>query len=278
MNAEYWLDRAVEDIRFAPDRKAVRKELEAHLEDRREKFEAQGLEGYEAEKAAAEAMGDPAEVAEELARVHTPYWGWLWRASQWALAAVALWAAVTLGPVLWNELRQSGTDPGESGYDSVGEVWETGDAYTTQYGVEVDILESWSPGGRVKLGNYRFCVPGTWLERRTFFPEEDGEPETYYVLAVLLRADTWRFWETADTGQFMVLANTVTDSEGRRYRYGDPEDSSYVFCLTEEGLFSTWYRVELGQVGPEDLPDWVDIPVGYGGAGLRVDLERGRVS
>ena len=50
MNRLEWLDTATRKISFRPDRKAVRKELEAHFEDLRE---ARGLD----EEAAAAAMG-----------------------------------------------------------------------------------------------------------------------------------------------------------------------------------------------------------------------------
>ena len=75
MNRLEWLDTATKKILFRPDRKAVRKELEAHLEDLRE---ASGLD----EETAVASMGDPAALAEELSRLHRPWWGYLWRASQ----------------------------------------------------------------------------------------------------------------------------------------------------------------------------------------------------
>lgn len=82
MNEKDWLDTATKKIRFRPDRKAVRRELEAHLEDLRE---TSGLEG----DAALRAMGDPIEIAEELGRIHRPWLGYLWRLSQIALIGAA---------------------------------------------------------------------------------------------------------------------------------------------------------------------------------------------
>ena len=37
MNEKSWLDTATAKIRFRPDRRAVRRELEAHLEDLRDR-------------------------------------------------------------------------------------------------------------------------------------------------------------------------------------------------------------------------------------------------
>ena len=85
MNRLEWLDTATRKILFLPDRKAVRKELEAHFEDLRD---ARRLD----DEAAAAAMGDPEAVAEELGRLHRPWWGWVWRASRIVLLlALVLW-------------------------------------------------------------------------------------------------------------------------------------------------------------------------------------------
>ncbi|MBD5169816.1 MAG: hypothetical protein HDT20_06865 [Oscillibacter sp.] len=89
MNEKDWLDTATRKIRFRPDRKAVRRELEAHLEDLRE---ASGLD----EDAALKAMGDPAALAEELGRIHRPWLGYLWRMSQIALIGAAALYCVML--------------------------------------------------------------------------------------------------------------------------------------------------------------------------------------
>ena len=77
-----WLDTAVSGIRFGPDRAAVREELEAHMEDKTADFQRifPGISREEAEERALSEMGDPAEIGKELARVHKPWLGWLWRA------------------------------------------------------------------------------------------------------------------------------------------------------------------------------------------------------
>ena len=48
------------------------------------------------------------------------------------------------------------------------------------------------------------------------------------------------------------------------------------FCRTWSQPFTTWYMVYLYLPGPEEPPEWVDIPVGCGGDAIRVDL-RGEV-
>ena len=79
-----WLYKATAGIRFKPDRKAVRAELEEHLEDKtmdlRRIFPE--LTEEEAWERAVSEMGDPMEIGRELARLHRPWLGCLWRVSQ----------------------------------------------------------------------------------------------------------------------------------------------------------------------------------------------------
>ena len=93
-----WLDTAVRGIRFGPDRRAVRAELYGHLEDKiadlRRIFP--DLKREEAEDMALSQMGDPDAIGRELARLHRPWLGYLWRASQIVLAAALVWAALLL--------------------------------------------------------------------------------------------------------------------------------------------------------------------------------------
>ena len=90
--AAQWLDEAVKGIRFGPDRAAVRAELEAHLEDKEADLRRifPDMTPEEAEARALSQMGSPEEIGKELARIHKPWLGYLWRASQAALAAVLL--------------------------------------------------------------------------------------------------------------------------------------------------------------------------------------------
>ncbi len=76
---ELWCKNATALIRYGPDRKAVEAELMAHLEDHRDALRAGGMEYKEAEAEAIRAMGDSKEVAQELARVHRPFWGYAYR-------------------------------------------------------------------------------------------------------------------------------------------------------------------------------------------------------
>ena len=91
--AETWLDTAVKKIRFKPDRREVRAELSAHLEDKALDFQRifPDMTQEEAQERAVSDMGDPAEVGKELAKVHKPWPGYLWRVSQVLLAVPLVW-------------------------------------------------------------------------------------------------------------------------------------------------------------------------------------------
>ena len=69
-----WLDTAVSKIRYGPDRRRVRKELAAHLEDAADAYmEGGNYSLHEASEIALRNMGDARELADELGRIHKPY-------------------------------------------------------------------------------------------------------------------------------------------------------------------------------------------------------------
>ncbi len=95
-----WRDQVLSQVRFAPDRAAICRELNAHYADH-----VQGLLdcGYE-EKLARErslaAMGDAEEIGRALDRVHKPWLGWLWQGTRCLLLVLL---ALNLWGLLWGE-------------------------------------------------------------------------------------------------------------------------------------------------------------------------------
>ena len=88
-----YLDTVAAQIRWKRARAAAVRELEAHLEDQRDEFLAEGHPPAEAERLAVEEMGDPVAVGTDLDRLHRPK-------SQWKMLCLL---AVALG--LWLVLR-----------------------------------------------------------------------------------------------------------------------------------------------------------------------------
>ena len=95
---DQWLDTAVSGIRFHLDRKRVRRELEGHLEDKKADLRRifPDIPEAEAQSRALAAMGDPEELKTALAKVHKPWLGWLWQASQWVMLLLMFAQVVTL--------------------------------------------------------------------------------------------------------------------------------------------------------------------------------------
>ena len=171
VSPERWLELATFRIAFIPDRKAVRAELEEHLEDKAldylRIFPDQTKE--EARQRAAAEMGGPAEIGRELAKVHKPWLGYFWRVSQLLLAAVVIGLAVLLSDlpsyVLWPE-----SIPSEL----------SGQAE----GLSRQPLACW---GEQTAGAYTFR-----LREAELWTAPDGQAQAVYLV---LEAETPRPWE-----------------------------------------------------------------------------------
>lgn len=278
MYAYVWVAQATRKIRFAPDRKAVDRELTAHIEDLQKKYEGQGLSPYDAEMKATEEMGDPEDIAEELGRLHKPYFGWLWRLSQWILGITVVIAAFTVIPYLFS--LTSSLPTYQPQLPEAVETWEYADGVQRT----VTLLQSWEPEGDTDFGNYNFTVPMAWLTKSDTWTSGDSTvyPESY-ELTVVLQASTWRFWEPISSSQYMLLSNEAVDSDGNRYGrwetglFSEETHRNYFCNSYSNGISTVYYEVFLDLPSAE-APDWVDIPVGYGNNVLRVNLAEGTVT
>ena len=272
MFAHVWVEEATRKISFGPDRAAVGRELLGHIQDLQEKYEAQGLSPYDAEMRATEDMGNPSAIADDLGRLHRPYLGWLWRLSQWTLGILLAWAVLAGIGYVQTYLADSTT---EMDLPQLPEAVETHDTWTRR------LLEHWDIAGSVNLGDYRFTVPLAYLQEITYAGPEVFTP-LRYELTVCLRASTWRFWEPINAGQYMILSHEAADSAGTRYGRWEPglfseETHRHYFCNTYgDGPLAVWYAIEL-DIKDGEMPDWVDIPIGYGAESLRVNFKEGVV-
>lgn len=91
---------------FPPDRKAAKRELLDHLEDRRLCYLEYGLTEQEAERRALMAMGDAGETGKLLNRVHSPVLGWLWLASGIITVLAVVWFGFLAANALDNGIRE----------------------------------------------------------------------------------------------------------------------------------------------------------------------------
>ena len=268
-----WLTTATWGVRFGPDRKAVRAELEAHLEDK----EADLLRLYpdlsprEAETRVLREMGDPIELQKELAKVHRPWLGYLWRASQTLLGlavALTLWTGIPRAaelvqsrmeeqdtvPSVW-DCYLRGEDPFQPGSPHASETEETG------AGVTRTPLLTVSPTQAVQAGQFRLRVTQAALWS---FAKEDGTESR------------WLFWEVEAQGppwldlSPVVLQEQVrgVDSLGNRYLStleGHMSGRPYIRANPgESGLLSQRFEMSVdGDLAPG--AEWFRLEYDWGG-------------
>ena len=218
MNEKSWLDTATAKIRFRPDRRAVRRELEAHLEDLREHT---GL----TEEAALETMGDPGRIAEELGRIHRPWPGYLWRASQIALAGTAVFCCLLA--IL-----------AEAAYQPLGRL--AGGLAPVPFTEAAEEREV-SSGMAVETGGYTIRAERAVLRR------DGGSP---WTLAVDLRIDLgWR-------REPLILQNAWS---GARSSAGACGQRTAAYSAS--WLF--WQKACIAVEVPEDA-EWAELDFGWG--------------
>lgn len=148
MKESQWLTEATGRIAFGPDRRAVRAELFDHIEEAREALRARHPEmtPLETEERAVVSMGDPEPLSRELARLHRPWMGYLWRVSQ-VLAGVVI-------RQLTNKYVQEGPLP----YLRELAAWDVGEILPP----EKETLAgpaTLSQSGKVRAGDYAISSP-----------------------------------------------------------------------------------------------------------------------
>lgn len=89
-NRNGWLDMAMAQVRSKPEHKAIRAELQGHLEDKEQYFLEKGMQPREAAKAAVEAMGDPVTVGKELDKAHPVRWARLYTVCKTVIVLLVL--------------------------------------------------------------------------------------------------------------------------------------------------------------------------------------------
>lgn len=92
MKKSDYINTALEQVRCKAVHNALKKELEAHIDDCAEAFAAEGLSPEEAEEKAVLTMGDPVETGIQLDRVHRPKFPWATAVSALILLTAAMLA------------------------------------------------------------------------------------------------------------------------------------------------------------------------------------------
>lgn len=236
-----WLDLATAGIRFQPDREAVKEELAAHLEDKIADFQRifSDMTRAEAQDRAVDQMGDPEEIGRELARIHKPWLGYLWRVSRilvQVMACVAIAAVLCRSNPVEN-LRSALWTPVQDAWES----WENRAVSDVLYGAG---QPDWD-GQRIALYFFdeeaRLGRCTISIDRGALWQEGDGTS-----LYVELRLDYDRPWEA---GKGVLLYFWAEDDLGNRYDYDRPGVGYRGEILEGIGWLAVNYRVD--DVSPE---------------------------
>lgn len=245
-----WLDTAVSGIRFGPDRRAVKRELREHMEDK-----AAGLLSVfpdmseeEARERALGSMGDPRELRGQLAKVHRPWLGWLWTVSRVLLScgiAMCLGNLLYRVPDSWYEPNS----PSDDGY----------------------ILELAPDSREVQLDGYIISM----VEVK----EDPGlEGVRGLALDVRLRMESPCFW--ALNGNGLCEQMEAEDSLGNRYifiweEFSREEVSDPFRCVSGDtdgrGPFHRNYVLRVLNVHPE--AEWVRLEYDWLGRSFSMTVE-----
>lgn len=273
-----WLDTATRGIRFRPDRAAVRAELAAHLEDKQADLHRifPDIPPEEAEQRALAAMGDPEELGRELAKIHRPWLGYLWRLSQVLCALMvlaALWGAAsgTNPPELWVQTNRSWL--GEQPEDQQGELERI------VFGSELQSRPL--PGQEtVEYGGYTFTVEeGTVWQPLGELPEDRLVPYEQAVLLTLrvewsrpdqpLAANfSGELWAEDDRGNGYLSYQDYYHGEDDMPRWGEPQ---LLHCgVLARTPLSCTYEVVLPVLSEET--GQVTLRYTYGGADLSIPV------
>ena len=253
---EGWLAAAVGGIRFRPDREAVERELREHIEDKTADLLRifPGMTEGEAEERALSGMGDPKELGKELARVHKPWLGYLWRASQWTLGLLALLFALSCMAT-------------ETSMDSP--VW--GGYYPRDY-IEPAALEPAS--GEVAGYTFRI-VEAVYRDH----PEDSAYQD---ALAVTFRVSSPRFWERV-APDAVADALTLVTQDGARYPVRQPpiqrEEERELQTACGNHRWGLFYREFTAYLFPEadwKEGDWIGLEFDFGAGDLTLSAQVAR--
>lgn len=247
-----WCDMAVEQVRFKPDRAAIRKELSDHYMDHYQDLRRLEFPQELAMSRALKAMGDAEEVGRGLNRAHKPWLGWLWLVSRY-LAAVILMITVIVAyqDGWWNITHDVHRAP-EGDYEADGYFYATEE--------EQDDYERllWKKiPGSIEAGSYTLEVPymAVWQNKMT-----DGTP--IYWLSMVITASDDRFWDDGPRMRYLEMETSNGTLYKGEFETGNSEQTRYYHCGTSQNPFqSTSY---IGLCLTDEQGEWIELRNRYG--------------
>lgn len=265
---EQWCDTAVSYIRFPPDRTPVRQELLEHMQDKYDDYVGQGMPPADAERRVIKEMGSDRETGLLLRRIHKPYLGWVWRATQWVFV-IALILAVYNGVQWARDLHLSDGPPLLGARD-----WYETTTYEHDRGSGERVLYL-EPNCSDSSDGYTFTVTKVAYWEGTY-TDENGTQDTnsFYFLLEVTNPRLWAGYTEAPRWFHAV------DSLGNyyyAYYEGDRStEGTVVGNGGRTGLFSYTWDMWIDNYVSRNA-DWLELRYDKEGrnVALRIDLTGG---
>lgn len=227
-----WLALATEKIKFGADRRAVHAELREHIEDKI--LDIRRIYPDMTEEAAARRalnqMGDAVEVGRELAKIHRPWLGYIWRASQVFLVIMVL---VALHFVRYPKLNVAPYSNWRDHIASDQARFPEQLPADTEYG---PVRAVGKGSETVSIGSYTFDI-----HRASVITPEDNSPFFFFTI----RVHTNRLWEMPDRDLMSWIS--VSDDSGHYWpghRERDQYDGKSNTTVTWARSGPTWREYE----------------------------------
>ena len=253
-----WCRTAVSSIKHWPQRDGIHKDLYDHLEDSYTAFREQGDTHEKAEDKALATMGDPKEVAAQLAKTYKPFWPKLLVATRCGIAASVVFAiAVVLLFVPVDDIMPMThidlIHKGIATYKQRTEVTQETNGYTmtvTRIAYEPYMKD---------LGGEKTIE----IQKNLLLLDMDATHPQIWMYP----PDVLQFW--------------AKDSAGNMYRVGAEyrevfRNGDRIYYVPHTGLFQYTYQLRIQGIEIEGL-DWVELRAYYNGESLawRIDLPGG---
>lgn len=236
---EDWCSRAVRGIHYPPDRNDVYSELYLHVQDRYKSFLAKGFPEEEAKGRTVAAMGDPDEIAPQLAKIHNSLWPYIAFLFKWVTAAVLVVTLFSLMGYFVEKNRQFEL-PDDRCYAA---------GYVDGMGKRSFYAE---PNASVELDGYKVAV--TKVAER-FYSQTDGDTYFLYFRVEI----TSPFGVTEGTEPEMYRWFWVEDSLGNQYGPLLQHDVPYVSWVQKKEMpLRCVVDMSLGNYVSQDA-QWLDV-------------------
>ncbi len=259
----HWCYCATMKIKYRPDRKAVSRELQQHIEDRYESFISRGIPHEIAVEKTLEAMGDPKVLASQLAAIHRPFWPYLMVVSRCILIVMIMISIVSMSLFFYD-------DPFSELSSHYTEIFSTASPDRFLY-VE--------PDGSDSADGYTYTLKkAAWLHDS--YEREDGSIKETNTIYVLVEVYNPRPWAESPKALDWFWAE---DSLGNYYYNGQERLTSDDRCVYgntyKTGFFTYALELRIQNPNTAELQEarWLDLRYDRSGRDitLRIDMTGG---